>query len=170
MERYNVKLGPVVGKIDSGYVRILLEFDNTANCNLFLKVLSRSVIVEKMVNCFVGSNIFVIKLLNNEHKHTIEFKHAISNNTIAVCTFTPIVTATAIISCDGLDKENKQRSWNNANHSGVSNAIHIGDQVYIDNAYSVGMSKITPEMTDKQAELIFSSEIRQIYYDSWYKC
>ena len=29
MERYNVKLGPVVGKIDSGTVRILLECDNT---------------------------------------------------------------------------------------------------------------------------------------------
>jgi len=175
MKTYHVKLGPVVGKIDDGIVRILLECDNSINCNLKIKVFSQNFVLEKIVNCFVGPNIFVVKLLNNEEPHTIEFTNTISNKNSAVCTFTPIITATAIISCDGdgvyhYKTGNKAASWNTANCCNVSHAIHIGDQVYIDDAYSSGMNKITLKMSDEQAKLVFENEIRQIYYDSWYKC
>jgi hypothetical protein len=175
MKLYRVKLGPVVGKIESGTVRILLECDNEVNCNLKIKIFSPYFVTEKIVNCFVGPNIFVVKLLNNDEPHTIEFTNAISNKTSAVCSFTPAITGTAIISCDGdgfyhYNTGNKTASWKTANCSNVSHAIHIGDQVYIDQAYSFGMAKITDTMSDEQTEVIFANEIRKIYYDSWYKC
>jgi len=176
MENHNVKIGPVVGKIENGYVRVLVECDNKINCNLKIKLFSNSVLVEKVINCFVGPNMFIFKLLNNEHPHTIEFENAISKQKTAVCTFTPVITATAIISCDGdgvyhYDTGNKTAAWKNANNSSsITHAIHIGDQVYIDDAYSSGMNNITTEMSDEQAKNIFANEIRKIYYDSWFKC
>ena len=175
MELYNVKLGPVVGKIDSGTVRILLECDNKSNCNLKIVICSHSVVVEKTVNCFVGPNIYIFKLLNNKYPHKIEIKNAISNKTTTVCTFTPVISATAIISCDGdgvyhYKTGNKKAAWNTANCCNVSHAIHIGDQVYIDDAYSYGMRQIVNTTTNEQADAIFTKEIRKIYYDSWFKC
>ena len=175
IEKYNVKLGPVVGNIINESVRILLECDNKKPVVLVLFLYS-----EKQTNVLYyeigpGSNILTVPLLEPNSRHKIIFENAFIGENQSFCSFDTIVKSVAIISCDGdgvyhYNTGNKKKAWNMASNIGASHAIHIGDQVYIDDAYQFGMKQITKETTDENAKQIFDTEIRKIYYDSWFKC
>jgi len=175
VDNYNVKLGPVVGNIINDSVRILLECDNTIPTVLILILYSetKSMCIDYEIAC--GPNIITVPLLEPKSKHKIIFENAYIGENQSNCSFDPIMKSVAIISCDGdgvyhYNTGNKKKAWNMASNIGATHAVHIGDQVYIDDAYQIGMKRITKETTDEDTKQIFDNEIRKIYYDSWFKC
>lgn len=151
-------LGPIVGAITNNQVRILFE----SNC----AELCFSVSAGNQTAEYTRPNqlITTIDLLNEEEPHTITI------NCLYKCSFDPIVNSVAIISCDGdgfyYNNGIKREAWKTANNVPTTHAIHIGDQVYIDYAYDIGIKRI---LVENNIEYIFDEEIRAIYRNSWFK-
>ena len=173
-ERINVRLGPVVGKVETD-VRILLECDNKSSIQITITLYAGFAIQTKTVNLVPGPNLLIIDLLDHNSPHSIVFENVWSMNKKTICTFDPIINGTCIISCDGdgvyhYNTGNKKTAWDLASSKSATHAIHIGDQVYIDDAYANGMKRVTKQTTDTEIIAMFESEIRNIYYNSWFLC
>jgi hypothetical protein len=174
-DKINVKLGPVVGITENDKIRILLECDNKISVNIKLTVYSGKEIENQNIVIYPGSNIILVNLLDISKNHKVVFENVFVCDKQATCSFDPVIKETAIISCDGdglyhYKTGNKQKAWKTVKNVGVNFAIHIGDQVYVDDAYKTGMKHINKQTTNEQATAIFEKEIRQIYYDSWFNC
>lgn len=154
-------LGPIVGAIINHTVRILFE----SNC----KTLFFSVSAGYKTAEYSRPNqlITIIDLLNGDERHTITI------NQKHTCSFDPVVNSVSIISCDGDGFYNynngiEREAWKTANNVLTTHAIHIGDQVYVDNAYDIGI-ELMKKKKKKNVKQIFDEEIRAIYRKSWYE-
>jgi hypothetical protein len=164
------KLGPVIGTICDNHIRILLE------CDFSLFELDKPIQItvssggETTTQYFPyknGAMILRLELLNREDTHILTFDNLLSDDQLTICSFNPVVSSVAVISCDGVT-DNKAKAWDLANNTKISHALHIGDQVYVDEAYDIGMKRI--DDTGLDAAYVFDEEIRKIYYDSWFHC
>ncbi len=171
---YIAKLGPVIGTISNNHIRILLECEFALSPKPIQLTISAGGETETLQFPYVnGSMILRLELLHPTETHVITFDNVMSDNQLAVCSFNPVVSSVAIFSCDGdgvyhYATGNKAKSWNLANNTKISHALHIGDQVYIDDAYDIGIQRIVE--TGLDAAYVFDEEIRKLYYQSWFQC
>jgi hypothetical protein len=168
---YVAKLGPVVGTIANNHIRVLLECDfSLSPTPIHLTISAGGETKSLQIPYANGSVILRLELLHPTETHVITFDNVMSDNQLAVCSFNPVVSSVAIFSCDGAGAHitAQAKSWNLANNTKISHALHIGDQVYVDDAYDIGMKRIAD--TGLDATFVFDEEIRKIYYQSWFQC
>jgi hypothetical protein len=173
---YTAILGPVVGTICDNKIRILLECaykHEACNNSLHITVSSGGMSESYEVPYKNGAMILRLELLTLDEIHTISFDNVLCDNLPVICSFNPKISSVAIISCDGdgvyhYNTGNKNKVWNLANKTSISHALHIGDQVYVDDAYDIGIKRI--DETGFDPSKVFDDEIRKIYYASWFKC
>ena len=172
---YQLLIGPVLGKISkNNKVPILIECESSnSHEQITLCVYSDGQEQTYMFDYSSEPMLLYIDLLNNTSIHTIKFKNVCVIDNYAECKFNPINTGTAIISCDGdgmyhYDTGIKSHAWNSLNNSDITNAIHIGDQVYIDDVYN--STRITADSSDTEMRTIFTDEIKSVYHSSWFVC
>lgn len=172
---YDLILGPVVGKITSdNKIPILIECASSKSFDkIRLCVHSGETDREYTFEYKNEPMLLYIDLLNDTDLHLIHFENVFVNRTFAQCSIHPVNTGTAIISCDGdgvyrYDTGMKDHAWNSLNESNITNAIHIGDQVYIDDIYAT--TRITKGMDDLEIQRIYTEEIKRAYKASWFDC
>lgn len=160
-DKCKATLGPIVGTIQNNQVRILFECSNCKELEFSISAGKEMIQYKRDYNL-----ITTIDLLNGD-------PHTIIINGIYECSFDPIVKHVAIISCDGdgsykYNNGSKIKSWHQANNVRVTHALHIGDQVYIDDVYDTGIQRMQEKNGGKSIEQIFDEEIRAMYRESWF--
>jgi len=177
---YKLLLGPVLGKITAdNRIPILIECDKfpteTTTPPEHIRLCVRSDGQEKQYTFEYSDQpkLIYVNLLNNKSTHDIVFENVQCKSKPAECKFNPVNVGTAIVSCDGdgvyhYNTGVKDCAWTSLNNSPITNAIHIGDQVYIDDVYKT--SRITDKSSDEEIYNIFTEEIKKVYRKSWFDC
>ena len=158
-------LGPIVGTITNNQVRILFECSNCKQLDFSISDGNEPINYTRDYKL-----ITTIDLLS-------KLPHTIIINGAHKCSFDPVMKSVAIISCDGdgsykshnYNSGNKQKAWATANSVNATHAIHVGDQVYIDDVYDDVIQQITYKQNKEELKRAFEKEIRAVYRKSWFE-
>jgi hypothetical protein len=165
----NIVVGPIIGEVTDTSARILVELDGEAEITCLATDSKGATSKHKQAFRKNRPGIFSLEKLRPEQKYLISFTGAGNKPEGSVRTFAKKTTAInlAAVSCNFTSRRGNTDLWADLRDQyvlagKVDLILHIGDQVYADNAFDYAMHVVKDKRFDQAAK---ENQILETYRD-----